>query len=101
MRKEPANKTCFECGERGITYIVLNYGVFVCSTCSGIHRNLSNKVKGLGMSLFNDKDLETMEKWGNKKAKKHWMSDYDKTIHPIPKRTDDVKMKEFLKMKYE
>ena len=43
----------------------MDFGVFVCSTCSGIHREMTHKVKGIGMSNFNEKELEMLEKNGN------------------------------------
>ena len=43
----------------------MDFGIFVCSTCSGIHRELTHKVKGIGMSNFNDKEIEFLEKNGN------------------------------------
>ena len=33
---EPANKRCFDCGQRGPTYINVTIGSFVCSTCGGL-----------------------------------------------------------------
>lgn len=39
--------------------------MFVCSSCSGIHRELNHKVKGIGMSNFNDKEIEVLTKNGN------------------------------------
>ena len=50
---------------QGTTYAVMDFGVFVCSTCSGVHRELSHKVKGVGMSNFSDKELELLQKNGN------------------------------------
>jgi len=44
---------------------VLDFGVFVCSACSGIHREMTHKVKGIGMSTFNDKDIELLTANGN------------------------------------
>lgn len=43
----------------------MNYGIFVCSKCAGLHRELNHKVKGLGMCTFNKEELEFLEKWGN------------------------------------
>lgn len=100
LRKEVANKSCFDCGEKGVNYVVLEFGVFVCNSCSGIHRELTHKVKGMGMCNFTDKDVETLKKWGNAKAKKHWMSSYNKTLYPVPDRRDIPKMKEFMRLKY-
>ncbi len=52
MRTKSYNKSCFDCHEKGVNYVVIDFGTFVCSTCSGIHRQLMHKVKGLGMSNF-------------------------------------------------
>jgi hypothetical protein len=32
----PNNRTCFDCGQKGVTYVNTTVGTFVCSTCSGI-----------------------------------------------------------------
>jgi hypothetical protein len=43
----------------------MDFGIFVCSTCSGIHRELTHKVKGLAMCNFNDKEIDMLTKNGN------------------------------------
>ena len=45
IRKLGGNKSCFDCGEKGVTYVVPKFGTFVCSRCSGIHREIGNMVK--------------------------------------------------------
>lgn len=101
MRGKSYNKSCFDCTEKGVNYVVLDFGTFVCSSCSGIHRQLNHKVKGLGMSNFAQKDVDMLNKNGNKRAKSYWLSEYNKTLYPIPDRTNAVRMKEFMKLKYE
>ena len=32
----PENKVCFECGQRGPTYVDMTVGAFVCTKCSGM-----------------------------------------------------------------
>jgi hypothetical protein len=32
----PANKFCFDCGQRGPNYVNVTIGSFVCMTCSGL-----------------------------------------------------------------
>lgn len=83
LKNKPENRKCFDCHEKviylflvisiqykyifcqGTTYAVLDFGVFVCSTCAGIHRELTHKVKGIAMSIFNEKDIEVLTKNGN------------------------------------
>lgn len=31
----PANRLCFECGQRGVTYVDISVGSLVCTGCSG------------------------------------------------------------------
>jgi Putative GTPase activating protein for Arf len=48
----------------------MDFGVYVCSACAGIHREMTHKVKGIGMSNFNDKEVEFLSKWGNEVTNK-------------------------------
>ena len=36
MLQQPGNKRCFDCQSLGPVYVVLDFGIFVCQTCSGI-----------------------------------------------------------------
>lgn len=36
LHSEPDNKVCMDCNTKGTTYIVLNFNIFVCTTCCGI-----------------------------------------------------------------
>jgi len=51
----------------------MDYGVFVCSACSGIHREMTHKVKGIGMCNFNEKEIEFLSKNGNKVSFKGYL----------------------------
>jgi hypothetical protein len=46
-------------------YAEMKFGVFLCSTCAGLHREINNKVKGLSMCTFNQAELDTLQKYGN------------------------------------
>ncbi len=89
----------------------MDFGVFVCSSCSGIHRELNHKVKGIAMCNFNDKEIEILTKNGNEvwltfinksfqNAYKILMAGYKAAVYPEPDRRDTVKMKEFFNLKY-
>jgi hypothetical protein len=64
--------------------LVTDYGIFVCSGCSGIHRELGHKAKGITMSNFSEKEVEFAKKWGNKKAFDWLMAEWSKTMYPEP-----------------
>ena len=52
------------------------------------------------MCVFKEKDYDNLLKWGNLKAKEHWMASYSKALYPQPQQKEKEKMKEFLKIKY-
>lgn len=60
------------------------FGVFVCSACAGIHRELNNKVKGISMSNFSDAECAFLKQWGNKVSK----SKFDRTFLNTARRTN-------------
>ena len=102
IKKQGPNKTCFDCGEKGTTYVVMDFGTFVCSRCAGILRELNYKVKGTGVTIFNQKDIEFISKNGNDKAKEIWLAKFNPKKHslPDPKKYDEVKKFIIDKYKY-
>ena len=40
--QHPANKKCFDCEQRGPTYLNMTIGSFVCTKCSGMLRGEGN-----------------------------------------------------------
>lgn len=46
-------------------YCVINFHIFVCSTCAGIHREMNHKVKGISMSVFTEQELKDLTTYGN------------------------------------
>lgn len=100
MRKLPANKKCFECGEIGTTYIVQDFGVFVCSGCAGLHREFNHRVKGLSMSNFTVTELEVIKTQGNEVCLRLWMGRYNPRDFPQPGPKDTQRIKDFIRLKY-
>ena len=71
FQKEPDNKRCADCKERGPQYLCLNFNTFVCTTCSGVHREFNFRVKGISMSTFTGPEVEAIVKHGgNAKARR-------------------------------
>ena len=101
MKQKEENKRCFDCGEKGTNYICTNFGTFICSRCAGILRELNFKVKGIGVTIFNEREMDILEKNGNAKAKKIWLGKYKKGKDKAPSVIDDNELKDFLKEKYE
>ena len=100
IKKREENKKCFDCGEKGTTYVCIDFGTFICSRCAGILRELNFKVKGTGVSIFNQKEIDLLEKNGNEAAQKIWMAKYKEGKDKKPNNKNDDELREFLKKKY-
>ena len=100
LRMLPENKKCFDCHEKGTMYVVLNFGVFVCSTCAGIHREMNHKVKGISLCTFSDAEIKDITKNGNENQQKQLMATWSSKKYPEPPKSETYKVKEFLKAKY-
>jgi len=100
LHKKKENSLCFECREKGTTFVNIQLGTFVCTKCAGLLRELNFPVKGLGVTIFKDKEVSIVEDMGNENAGKIWMAKFDdiKGIHPTTK--DFHGFQEHLKEKY-
>ena len=70
------NKVCMDCGMRGPLYVVTDFSIFVCSTCSACHRSMQHKVKGISMSEFTDDEIAAARVGGNGRASRIWKGSY-------------------------
>ena len=100
IKKREENKKCFDCGEKGTTYVCIDFGTFICSRCAGILRELNFKVKGTGVYIFNQKEIDLLEKNGNEVAYQIWMAKYKEGKDKKPNNKNDDELREFLKKKY-
>ena len=58
--QHPANKKCFDCEQRGPTYLNMTIGSFVCTKCSGMLRgeqNVEQNIQGVSSLLDSGMDL--------------------------------------------
>ncbi|KAF6214805.1 hypothetical protein GE061_009548 [Apolygus lucorum] len=69
------NKHCFDCNQRGPTYVNVTIGSFVCTTCSGMLRGLTppHRVKSISMATFTQEEIDLMSARGNEYCKKVWL----------------------------
>uniref|UniRef100_A0A8D1VLF8 Arf-GAP domain-containing protein n=1 Tax=Sus scrofa TaxID=9823 RepID=A0A8D1VLF8_PIG len=63
----PHNRKCFDCDQRGPTYVNMTVGSFVCTSCSGSLRGLNppHRVKSISMTTFTQQEIEFLQKHGN------------------------------------
>lgn len=101
QRSDKANKQCANCGELGPVYICSDFHTFVCTDCSGLHRELSHKVKSISMSNWTKEEVDALEtSGGNAGDKAKYMSGYDPRVYPQPQGSNRDRLRDFLRAKY-
>lgn len=92
-----SNRQCFDCGQRGVTYVNMTIGSFVCTSCSGVLRGLTppHRVKSISMATFTADELEFVRTHGNDECAKTWLGLWDS------KRTLKQDHRDFMIDKYE
>ncbi|KAL3162547.1 hypothetical protein ABBQ32_010201 [Trebouxia sp. C0010 RCD-2024] len=66
LLRQPDNKRCINCETLGPQYVVAELQIFVCTVCSGVHRQFSHRVKGLSTSTFKPEEIRALEAGGNR-----------------------------------
>ncbi|CAG8524499.1 8746_t:CDS:2 [Paraglomus brasilianum] len=89
LLKRPENKKCFDCPAKGPVYVNLLNSSFICARCSGLHRNLSHRVKSISASTFTSAEIDALKRGGNAKAAEIWLAKYTTADFPEPA-VDDV-----------
>uniref|UniRef100_A0A0K8UQW7 Arf-GAP domain and FG repeat-containing protein 1 n=1 Tax=Bactrocera latifrons TaxID=174628 RepID=A0A0K8UQW7_BACLA len=91
------NRQCFDCGQKGPTYVNMTIGSFVCTRCSGVLRGLTppHRVKSISMATFTQDDVDFLKSHGNDECAKTWLGLWD------PKRAVHQDQRELMIDKYE
>ncbi|XP_033760735.1 arf-GAP domain and FG repeat-containing protein 1-like isoform X1 [Pecten maximus] len=103
MAALPHNKQCFDCHQRGPTYVNMTVGSFVCTSCSGILRGINppHRVKSISMTSFTPDEMEFLKCHGNDFCRKVYLGLYDSRSGPEPDAREEQKVKDFMIQKYE
>ncbi|XP_017899998.1 PREDICTED: arf-GAP with dual PH domain-containing protein 1-like [Capra hircus] len=67
LLQRPGNARCADCGAPDPDWASYTLGVFICLSCSGIHRNIPHvsKVKSVRLDTWEDVQVEFMASRGN------------------------------------
>ncbi|KAL4853917.1 putative ADP-ribosylation factor GTPase-activating protein AGD14 [Chlorella vulgaris] len=84
LLKQGSNKRCINCDSLGPQYVVCSFNVFVCTVCSGVHRQFGHRVKGVSMSTFKTEEVTTLEESGNAKFAAFFLNKWSSTALPKP-----------------
>ncbi|XP_008328027.1 arf-GAP with dual PH domain-containing protein 1-like [Cynoglossus semilaevis] len=71
LLEKQGNGNCVDCGAADPEWASYTLGVFVCHSCSGLHRNIAqiSKVKSIFLDPWSVAELEFMDSVGNNVAK--------------------------------
>ncbi|KNC28715.1 hypothetical protein FF38_09407 [Lucilia cuprina] len=91
------NRQCFDCGQKGPTYVNMTIGSFVCTRCSGVLRGITppHRVKSISMATFTQDEIDFLKAHGNDVCAKTWLGLWD------PKRAVHQDQRELMIDKYE
>ncbi|KAJ6645902.1 Arf-GAP domain and FG repeat-containing protein 1 [Pseudolycoriella hygida] len=91
------NRQCFDCEQKGPTYVNMTIGSFVCAKCAGSLRGLTppHRVKSISMATFTSDEIDYIKLRGNDECAKTWLGLYD------PRRATKQDQREFMIDKYE
>ncbi|XP_068976346.1 arf-GAP domain and FG repeat-containing protein 1 [Bombus flavifrons] len=100
---QPGNKECFDCHQRGPTYVNMTIGSFVCTSCSGMLRGLTppHRVKSISMATFTQEEIDFIKERGNEYCRRIWLGLMNQNSSQTLDTKDEQKMKDLMSAKYE
>ncbi|XP_077256692.1 arf GTPase activating protein drongo isoform X1 [Temnothorax americanus] len=100
---QPGNKECFDCNQRGPTYVNMTIGSFVCTSCSGMLRGLTppHRVKSISMATFTQDEIDFVKEHGNEYCRRIWLGLMNSNSPQNLDTKDEQKMKNLMSAKYE
>ncbi|XP_043810792.1 probable ADP-ribosylation factor GTPase-activating protein AGD14 isoform X4 [Manihot esculenta] len=87
-------------GFEGPQYVCTNFWTFVCTNCSGIHREFTHRVKSVSMAKFNSQEVIALQGGGNKRARDIYLKEWDPQHHSAPDGSNADRLRDFIKHVY-
>eukprot|EP00252_Welwitschia_mirabilis_P024782 TRINITY_DN746_c0_g1_i1.p1 TRINITY_DN746_c0_g1~~TRINITY_DN746_c0_g1_i1.p1 ORF type:complete len:710 (-),score=167.14 TRINITY_DN746_c0_g1_i1:630-2759(-) len=100
LLKLPHNKRCINCNSLGPQYVCTNFWTFVCTNCSGIHREFTHRVKSVSMAKFTSQEVGALQRGGNQVAKETYLKDFDPQRHQLPDSNNVDRLRDFIRHVY-
>ncbi|KAI4316256.1 hypothetical protein L6164_024253 [Bauhinia variegata] len=100
LLKLPHNRRCINCNSLGPQYVCTTFWTFICTNCSGIHREFTHRVKSVSMAKFNAEEVSALEAGGNEKAKQIYFKEWDSQRHSFPDSNNMHRLRDFIKNVY-
>ncbi|GMQ06641.1 hypothetical protein CsSME_00051140 [Camellia sinensis var. sinensis] len=100
LLKLPDNRRCINCNSLGPQYVCTNFWTFICTNCSGIHREFTHRVKSVSMAKFTSQEVSALQGGGNTRAKEIYFKEWDPQRHSVPDSSNVDRLRDFIKHVY-
>lgn len=100
LLRQPDNKRCINCETLGPQYAIADLQIFVCTICSGVHRQFSHRVKGLSTSTFKPEEIKALESGGNRIAAYTYLAKWSPSDLQKPTDRNTGKIKDWIDAVY-
>ncbi|XP_050206887.1 probable ADP-ribosylation factor GTPase-activating protein AGD14 [Mercurialis annua] len=100
LLKLPENRRCINCNSLGPQYVCTNFWTFVCTPCSGIHREFTHRVKSISMAKFTTQEVTALQEGGNKHAREIYLKEWDPQRQSAPDSSKVDRLRDFIKHVY-
>ncbi|XP_038695871.1 probable ADP-ribosylation factor GTPase-activating protein AGD14 isoform X2 [Tripterygium wilfordii] len=100
LLKLPENRRCINCNSLGPQYVCSNFWTFVCTNCSGIHREFTHRVKSVSMAKFTSQEVAALQEGGNQRAKEILFKEWDPQCQSFPDSSNVERLRDFIKHVY-
>ncbi|KAF7089414.1 hypothetical protein CFC21_092395, partial [Triticum aestivum] len=84
----------------GPQYVCTNFWTFVCTNCSGAHREFTHRVKSVSMAKFTAQEVTALQGGGNERAREIFFKEWDSQRNPYPDSSNTDKLRNFIKHIY-
>ncbi|XP_021723680.1 probable ADP-ribosylation factor GTPase-activating protein AGD14 isoform X2 [Chenopodium quinoa] len=100
LLKQPGNRKCINCNTLGPQYVCITFSTFVCTTCGGIHREFTHRVKSVSMAKFTPQEIAALQAGGNERAKEIHFKEWDTQRQTAPDSSNVDRLRDFIKHVY-
>ncbi|KAJ9538551.1 hypothetical protein OSB04_031284 [Centaurea solstitialis] len=84
----------------GPQYVCTNFWTFVCTTCSGIHREFTHRVKSVSMAKFTSQEVSALQGGGNASAREIYFKEWDAAHQSLPDSSNVERLRDFIRLVY-
>ncbi|PSS01172.1 ADP-ribosylation factor GTPase-activating protein [Actinidia chinensis var. chinensis] len=100
LLKLQENRRCINCNSLGPQYVCTTFWTFVCTNCSGVHREFTHRVKSVSMAKFNAEEVNALQAGGNERARQIYFKEWDPQRHSFPDGSNQNGLRDFIKHVY-